>query len=84
MAPVGIKQWFRRRGHDVPIKPADYDQDLQADRAKALASREEAQKQVAEVRRLKPQSERVHSGLTNFREDNHFSDWLFKPFEERP
>lgn len=75
-----IKAWVRR--HQIDSEPANFDQALETDRQQAAAARNEAQKQIAEVRRIRQKSDSVHRGMEKLREENHFSTWLFQALRE--
>ena len=83
---MGIKEWLKSLQQDHPNSEAaqELDQAIQENREEAEKARETALAELAEVRKLRPESKEVHTGFKRVQEDNHFSSWLFKLLKERP
>lgn len=76
---VGIKEWFEKHFHPEEEDPVvEFDRELEEQKRNAERAKEVAEQQRAAIEKLRPKSTRVHRGLSIVREDNHFSEWLFR------
>lgn len=83
---MGIKDWLRRHRVDPEGERIGetFDRIVENQREQAQIAVHQARQQLQDVRRLRPESGNVHSKWQKMREDNHFSQVLFRALKEGP